>query len=56
MKVGNILFFVGLAMLMSGLYLSLHWTILGLLMVVIGGWVMGSSAYFFIEIKKNNDS
>jgi hypothetical protein len=56
MKIGYILLFFGLVMLMAGIYLSMYWGIIGVLMAVIGGGVLGSSTYFFVATKKNNHS
>ncbi|MDS9470929.1 hypothetical protein [Sporosarcina pasteurii] len=58
MKTRRILFFVGLVLLMAGIYLSTLlstvWIIIGTLMAVIGGGVMGVSTYFLGSIKKNS--
>jgi len=53
MKIGIIMFFVGLVMLMAGIYLSTHLILIGSFSAVISGGVMGSSTYF---LAKKNDS
>lgn len=55
-KIGVIMFFIGFISLMTGIYISTHWTITGTVMGVAGGMVMGWSTYFFIKIKTSNYS
>lgn len=55
-KIGFIMLFIGFMSLMTGIYISPHWTITGIVMAVVGGGVMGSSTYFFVEIKKSSHS
>ncbi|WP_282173488.1 hypothetical protein [Cytobacillus firmus] len=52
MKVGMTLFFGGLILLMSGIFLSAYWAIAGSFMGVFGGLMMGSSSYFLAKTGK----
>ncbi|UOE95156.1 MULTISPECIES: hypothetical protein [Bacillaceae] len=51
MKRGIVLLFIGLFMLLLGIYLSVHWVLIGTLLGVSGGILMGSSSYFLAKKK-----
>ncbi|MCU1808099.1 hypothetical protein ACXEO8_02885 [Cytobacillus firmus] len=51
MKAGMTLFFGGLILLMSGIFLSAYWAIAGSFMRIFGG-MMGSSFYFLAKTGK----
>lgn len=36
-------------MMMSGIYLSTHWIVIGTLLSILGGFIMGSSSYFLTK-------
>ncbi|CAM3803556.1 hypothetical protein [Mesobacillus thioparans] len=46
MKKGKILFLLGLALYMSGIYLSTNWVVTGAAIGVTGGLLMGASTYY----------
>ncbi|MDE1549942.1 hypothetical protein [Jeotgalibaca caeni] len=46
MNKGFILFFIGLIMFMSGIYLSTIWTAFGMLIGIGGGFLTGTSTFF----------
>ncbi|WP_168714403.1 hypothetical protein [Niallia nealsonii] len=46
MKKEQLLFFIGLLMFMSGIYLSTHWAIIGTIIGISGGLILGISSYF----------
>jgi len=56
MRLRIILFFVGLALLMAGVYLSsllaTAWVIIGTLMAVLGGGLTGVNTYLLVSAKK----
>ncbi|WP_186579527.1 hypothetical protein [Aquibacillus kalidii] len=52
MKKVNLLFLVGWVLIMLGIYLSTHWTIIGMILGIFGGLVMGGSSYFLPKSKK----
>ena len=58
MKTNIVLLFVGLALLMAGIYVSTllttPWVIIGTLMAIIGGGLTGVNAYSLALTKSNN--
>lgn len=56
MRLSIMLFFVGIALLMAGVYLSslltTAWVIIGTLMAVLGGGLTGVNTYFLASAKK----
>jgi hypothetical protein len=56
MKKVNFLFFVGLFLLMLGIYISTflvtHWVVIGTLFAIFGGFLLGGSSYFLPKPKK----
>ncbi|QUW22683.1 hypothetical protein JSQ81_03620 [Sporosarcina sp. Marseille-Q4063] len=58
MKTNIVLLFVGLALLMAGIYLSTllttAWVIIGTLMAIIGGGLTGVNIYFLALTNSKN--
>lgn len=58
MRISIILLFIGLALLIVGVYLSSlltkDWIIIGTLMAVLGGGLTGINTYFLASTKSNN--
>ena len=52
MNKGIALLFIGLVMFMLGIYLSIHWVVIGTFLGVGGGIIMGSSSYFLAKKKR----
>ncbi|WP_171050778.1 hypothetical protein [Bacillus sp. BHET2] len=47
MKTGMLFFIIGLVMIMLGIYLSAYWGSIGTLISIVGGFMLGTSSYFF---------
>lgn len=55
-KKGIIMALIGFILFLSGIYISTHWVVIGVIMAVGGGSLMGGSTYFLVDVKKNSQS
>lgn len=47
---------IGFILFLSGICISTHWIVIGVIMAVGGGFLMGGSTYFLIDVRKNGQS
>lgn len=47
---------IGFILFLSGIYISTHWIVIGVIMAVGGGFLMSGSTYFLVDVRKNGQS
>ncbi|MCH4825327.1 MAG: hypothetical protein WBF39_12655 [Planococcus donghaensis] len=59
MRISIILLFLGVTLLMTGIYISslltTHWVVIGTFIAILGGGLMGINAHFLAATKRSSN-